>query len=42
MKAVEIDGKRLCLLRNPWGTYEWNGAWSEYFASFSWILADIL
>ena len=29
MRAVEMDGKRLVMLRNPWGKGEWTGPWSE-------------
>lgn len=29
MKAVEIDGNRLLLLKNPWGKGEWTGPWSD-------------
>jgi hypothetical protein len=29
MRAVEIDNKRLLLLKNPWGKGEWKGPWSE-------------
>jgi hypothetical protein len=29
LRAVEIDGQRLLLLRNPWGEGEWTGPWSK-------------
>ncbi|KAI1262626.1 cysteine proteinase [Xylariaceae sp. FL1019] len=29
MRAVEVDGQRLVLLKNPWGKGEWKGAWSD-------------
>ncbi|KAH6652603.1 hypothetical protein BKA67DRAFT_519662, partial [Truncatella angustata] len=29
MKAVEVDGQRLLLLKNPWGKGEWKGPWSD-------------
>lgn len=29
MRAVEIEGKRLVLLKNPWGKGEWKGPWSD-------------
>ncbi|KAI1823472.1 hypothetical protein F4861DRAFT_531595 [Xylaria intraflava] len=29
MRAVEIDGQRLVLLKNPWGRVEWTGPWSD-------------
>ncbi len=28
-KAVEIDGKLLLKLKNPWGKGEWTGPWSK-------------
>ncbi|KAH8646649.1 hypothetical protein BX600DRAFT_490486 [Xylariales sp. PMI_506] len=29
MKAIEINGQRLVLLKNPWGKGEWKGPWSD-------------
>lgn len=29
LKAREIDGVRLVLLKNPWGKHEWRGPWSD-------------
>lgn len=29
MRAVEAEGQRLVLLKNPWGKGEWKGPWSD-------------
>ncbi|QSZ35545.1 hypothetical protein DSL72_008415 [Monilinia vaccinii-corymbosi] len=29
LRAVEYQGNRLCLIKNPWGETEWNGPWSD-------------
>ncbi|TGO28742.1 hypothetical protein BPAE_0023g00070 [Botrytis paeoniae] len=35
LRAVEHQGNRLCLVKNPWGETEWNGPWSD--GSKEWI-----
>ncbi|EQC38800.1 hypothetical protein SDRG_03759 [Saprolegnia diclina VS20] len=29
LKAVEVQGTRFLMIRNPWGQHEWNGRWSD-------------
>ncbi|KAF5362355.1 hypothetical protein D9756_002799 [Leucocoprinus leucothites] len=29
LKAIEVEGKRFLILRNPWGKSEWSGPWSD-------------
>ncbi|KAF0718530.1 Aste57867_1632 [Aphanomyces stellatus] len=29
LKAVQVNGVRFLLIRNPWGQHEWNGRWSD-------------
>jgi calpain-15 len=29
IRVVEYEGNHLVNIRNPWGTFEWEGAWSD-------------
>ncbi|RDB16001.1 Calpain-9 [Hypsizygus marmoreus] len=45
LKAVEYNGKRFVVLRNPWGQSEWTGPWSDGSKQWSreWLSAlDVL
>ncbi|KAJ3475010.1 hypothetical protein NLI96_g12118 [Meripilus lineatus] len=35
LKAVNYQGKRFVLVRNPWGEGEWNGKWSDGAAEWT-------
>lgn len=39
LRAVEYDGNRLVLVKNPWGKSEWNGPWSD--GSSKWTAKSI-
>ncbi|KAJ3044359.1 hypothetical protein HDV00_002251 [Rhizophlyctis rosea] len=41
LRAVEKNGKRFVLIRNPWGKTEWNGKWSDGSAEWTpeWMIA---
>jgi hypothetical protein len=29
LRAVEYEGNRLLMIKNPWGEIEWDGPWSD-------------
>jgi hypothetical protein len=35
LRAVECNGKRFVVVRNPWGKSEWTGRWSD--GSKEWV-----
>ncbi|KAI8805719.1 hypothetical protein BJ742DRAFT_819744 [Cladochytrium replicatum] len=34
-KAIEVKGKRMVQLRNPWGKFEWKGPWGDGSAEWT-------
>ena len=41
MEAVEVKGEKLVCLRNPWGKFEWKGAFSDGSAEFQRVKNDL-
>ncbi|KAI9331164.1 hypothetical protein BDR26DRAFT_870487 [Obelidium mucronatum] len=35
LRAIEVQGKRFLLIRNPWGKSEWTGRWSDGSAEWT-------
>jgi len=35
LRAIECNGKKFVILRNPWGQYEWTGRWSDGSAEWT-------
>lgn len=42
MEAVEVRGQKVVCLRNPWGQFEWRGAFSDSSPEFQRIRNDLL
>ena len=42
IKLVEVEGNRLINIYNPWGRYEWDGAWNDNDSRWTEKIKDIV